>query len=559
LARRHQLALEDVTYSLETPMTRAIAVFASLALSAFAQAADLLVPGQFPTIQAAANAASDGDRVLISPGTYAERVVLPQNRSLELIGTDGATSTIIDARGAGGSGPAVLAQSGVSGVFVASGLTVRGDEGYLSLDSAMFLWTYAPGITILSGDAVIRDCVIEDCTMVDPYNPDWTAGAGLSMVRGSGELEVVRTTFRNNVAAEGGALFTSGLIRIIDSTFENNHGTSRGGAVWNYSQFAINSIDGCVFTGNTSAGSGGAIDGVFDRITNSSFIGNTAAGLSIFPKTGGAIRGPIREIINCIFSSNSAAESGGAYFSQTNDTTITSSLFLDNDAPVASVFAGSDAGALIANCIITLGGSSAPVPPSFGGSIQYSNVEGGFVGEGNIDADPMIADPGSGDFSLLPGSPCIDAGSNLLVAFDSDDVNMNGLDLDFYPFDILGNPRFTQDLSAADTGLTDGRNFVIDMGPIERVVAVATDGNADCNGNLTNDLIDIVQGTADDCNNNLIPDSCDIAADPSLDINSDGIIDACQNLCPADIAAPFGQLNFFDVVQFINWFNAGCP
>ena len=274
--------------------------------------ADVHVPGDFSTIQAAANAASDGDRILIAPGTYAERVVLPPNRSLELIGTGGATSTIIDARGAGGSGPAILAQSGASRVFVASGLTVRGDQGYFSFDTPIFLATYASGIAVLSGDALIRDCVIEDCMMVNPFDPDQTLGAGLSMVSSSGELEVVRTTFRNNVAAGGGALFTSDLIRIIDSTFENNHGISRGGAVWNYSQFAINSIDGCVFTGNTSAGSGGAIDGVFDRITNSRFISNTAAGSSNFPKTGGAIRGDIREIINCIFSSNSAAEPASA-------------------------------------------------------------------------------------------------------------------------------------------------------------------------------------------------------------------------------------------------------
>ena len=225
---------------------------------------------------------------------------------------------------------------------------------------------------------------------------------------------------------------------------------------------------------------------------------------------------------------------------------------------MGSVFAGADAGALIANCIITLGGGSAPVPPSFGGSIQYSNVEGGFAGEGNIDADPMIADPGSGDFSLLPGSPCIDAGSNLLVAFDLDDVDMNGLDLDLYPFDVFGNPRFTQDISAADTGVTDGRNFVIDMGPVERVVAVATDGNADCNGNLTNDLIDIVAGTETDLNSNLIPDSCDIADGTLTDENENGVPDEFEDPCLADLTGD-GELDFFDISAYLNLFQMGCP
>lgn len=539
-------------------MFRFIVLCAVLQISLAAQAADLLVPGQFPTIQAAVNAASNGDRILIAPGTYAERIAWT-DKGLSLIGTDGAGSTIIDARGAAGSGPAIVAQSGTSRLFVASGLTVRGDQGYFSFDTPLFLTTYASGIAVVSGDAEIQDCVIENCTITNPFTENETLGAALSMVNSSDDLEVVRTTFRNNVAAEGGALFTSGKVFLVDCYFENNHATRRGGAIFTFTQTAENSIDGCLFSDNTTMGRGGAVEGVFERITNSSFLNNSAAGSVSFQSVGGAVSGDIREIINCVFYGNSATVSGGAYSSQNNGTSIISSLFINNDAPVASVFTGSSNGALIANCIIALGGSSAPISPSFAGSVQYSNVEGGLPGEGNIDADPMLADPANGDFSLLPGSPCIDAGSNLLVPFDLDDVDMNGLDLDLYPFDILGNPRFTQDLTATDTGVTDGQNFIIDMGPIERVVAVATDGNADCNGNLTNDLVDIVQGAAADCNNNLIPDSCDIAADPSLDTNADGVLDTCQNLCPADVAAPFGQLNFFDFVQFINWYNAGCP
>ena len=47
-----------------------------------------------------------------------------------------------------------------------------------------------------------------------------------------------------------------------------------------------------------------------------------------------------------------------------------------------------------------------------GGSpvVTYCNVQGGWVGEGNIDADPQFAF--AADFHLVPGSPCIDAGVN---------------------------------------------------------------------------------------------------------------------------------------------------
>ena len=42
-------------------------------------------------------------------------------------------------------------------------------------------------------------------------------------------------------------------------------------------------------------------------------------------------------------------------------------------------------------------------------SATYSNIQGGADGDGNIDQDPLFADPDNGDFRLQAGSPCIDA------------------------------------------------------------------------------------------------------------------------------------------------------
>ena len=44
---------------------------------------------------------------------------------------------------------------------------------------------------------------------------------------------------------------------------------------------------------------------------------------------------------------------------------------------------------------------------------SYSDIQNGYNGEGNIDADPQFTDPENGDFTLNwkeEGSPCIDAG-----------------------------------------------------------------------------------------------------------------------------------------------------
>ena len=56
--------------------------------------------------------------------------------------------------------------------------------------------------------------------------------------------------------------------------------------------------------------------------------------------------------------------------------------------------------------------------------VTYSDVQGGWPGDGNIDANPLFADAESGDLHLQAGSPCIDAGSNnavpIVVATDLD-------------------------------------------------------------------------------------------------------------------------------------------
>ena len=62
-------------------------------------------------------------------------------------------------------------------------------------------------------------------------------------------------------------------------------------------------------------------------------------------------------------------------------------------------------------------------------TVTYSDVSGGWEGEGNIDAAPLFASPASGDYSLtwanFPAhdstrSPCIDAGDPDSACFDPD-------------------------------------------------------------------------------------------------------------------------------------------
>ena len=78
--------------------------------------------------------------------------------------------------------------------------------------------------------------------------------------------------------------------------------------------------------------------------------------------------------------------------------------------------------------------------------MSWSNIQGGYPGTGNVDVDPVYADPTAGDYRLLAGSGCIDTGDNLSASGASD---------------LAGNLRIVD-------GDGDG-NATVDMGAYEYI------------------------------------------------------------------------------------------
>jgi len=101
----------------------------------------LTVPGQYPTIGAAINAASPGDTIQVSGGTYHENLNI--SKSLNLIGASPAT-TIID-----GSGLTSAINITATNAVYVSGFTVRNSG---SFDSGILVFR-STNITI-SGNTV---------------------------------------------------------------------------------------------------------------------------------------------------------------------------------------------------------------------------------------------------------------------------------------------------------------------------------------------------------------------------------------------------------------------
>jgi len=91
-------------------------------------------------------------------------------------------------------------------------------------------------------------------------------------------------------------------------------------------------------------------------------------------------------------------------------------------------------------------------------SVRYCDVEGGWAGTGNFDADPLFADPGTGDYHLGDSSPCIDTGDPFYTP-SSDERDFDG-----------------------DTRVLDGDgdgDAVVDVGCDEYIPGVAGDLNGD--------------------------------------------------------------------------------
>lgn len=181
-------------------------------------------------------------------------------------------------------------------------------------------------------------------------------------------------------------------------------GYAENGAAIDLSFWRSLVVRDCIITGNTAVYSGAGFYGyrssaVFERcrfVANRSGLpgeiyGVTMAGLSF---------------INCLIEVRDESAVAMDGFSRPNFSFCT--FVIKDGSPAIEVDLYS--GASLANCIVW--GSSRP----FTGEVTatYSNIQGGWPGEGNIDADPMFRSIRGFNYVLAPGSPCVDAGDPMI-------------------------------------------------------------------------------------------------------------------------------------------------
>ncbi len=192
-------------------------------------------------------------------------------------------------------------------------------------------------------------CVIE-YGLADSGPAETSQGGGLIMVSSSPTIS--RCTIRNCWARNGGGIATRSLGSplISDCRIESNTALEDGGGL----AFGNSTLLRCVIVGNHAGLRGGSM----------------------------YLENPVSRLINCTLVDNSA------------------------DSFAAGI-AGNQG--IMCNSIVWANTGPDPVI-SASLTATYSNIQGGYPGTGNINADPLFVDAANGDFHLQPTSPCIDTG-----------------------------------------------------------------------------------------------------------------------------------------------------
>ena len=311
-------------------------IVATLVLAGTSLAATINVPADYTTIQAAVDAASDGDEILVAPGTYTSaapyEVVNMRNKAVWMHSSDGPDVTIIDGeqtrRGIHCSGD-------VEGMTI-EGFTIENCYGHTN-GGGMYLDNNAQptlknctftnntangkggGIYCNNSSPTISGCTISDNTAND-------YGGGITYWNYSSPT-ITGCTISNNTASQGGGIscYYSSSPTISGCTISDNTADYGGGILCNESSPTISD---CMISNNTSSDIAGGLycdNNSSPTITDCTISGNTAhygGGMWCYENSSPTISG-------CTISNNTVPAwgvGGGIYCSESSPTLLNSTV-----------------------------------------------------------------------------------------------------------------------------------------------------------------------------------------------------------------------------------------
>ncbi|HQP96922.1 MAG TPA: right-handed parallel beta-helix repeat-containing protein, partial [bacterium] len=230
---------------------------------------------------------------------------------------------------------------------------------------------------------------------------------------------LIHCTIREN--SDSGVFCDSGASPIvIDCTITGNS-TLYGGGVYCDGGSSPTLTD-CTITGNFSSYGGGGVccqESSSPIFANCTISDNGGSGDRPSRDGGGVYcRRSSPTLTNCIIAGNKARNGGGIYCESGAFPKLINCSFSGNSAnngnALACVPRWPPSEPEFTNCILWDGGNEISIYENPTITVSYSNIQGGWSGEGNIDRDPLFVRPWDGegaDLHLMPDSPCIDAGN----------------------------------------------------------------------------------------------------------------------------------------------------
>jgi hypothetical protein len=326
-----------------------------------------------------------------------------------------------------GGAPASFCRVRVGPAGVGNGLDLRGTSA--SLRDCRFIErkTAMSKALALTGPSTVT---VEDCIFRDNSTDTMRSGSAI-FFNPDVLFECRNTVFIGNIGvSSGGAISSWGASTLIisDCEFRNNLSHGMGGAGW-FNHKADVTFLRCTFIDNIASTSGGALAfgaGVQGHLPATGSIRFCIFSGNYAPKYGGALWANHAAVSmdHCIVRDNTGGQGGAVWFNHGGGP-FNHCTFVDNTALTSGgTFGASDSDfpyqkAAILNSILRGGAPEelAPADPVLY-RVHYSNIEGGWSGVGNIDADPIWDSRLGYDFVLLPGSPCIDSAIGAEDALD---------------------------------------------------------------------------------------------------------------------------------------------
>jgi hypothetical protein len=415
------------------------------------------VPSDYPSIQAALNAAFFGDTVLVAAGTYVENIIWPATNSIKLIGIDEST-TVIDG---GQNASAIRFEDNQNFVIdtttIIQYLTIT--NGYAQGD-----WPAYYGGGIYCGTNASPK--LSNVSIIN--NHAYWSGGGIYCE--SSDPVFVNLNISNNTTSTnmpsgsgGGAVIRNSNAVFRNCLFNDNLAGSAGGIQCDSNTNPI--ISGCAITNNT--GGGIQVQGYNFTMLNSYVTDNIGTGIFLIGNDGEGL------IINCVIARNSGA--GVLSGNQTHiiNSTITENIGIDfyDEWMDMYQYEGGVVNAYgfvnVINSIIWNNFPHEIANQDFSQgllNVSHSLIKGGLeegAGEinwldGNINLNPMFINPSDNNLHISDYSPCIGAGI--------DSIEFNGVTIYASTVDIEGTSRPQPENSAIDIGAYESsRDIPIDL------------------------------------------------------------------------------------------------